>query len=180
MIELSENQFITKDKTVRIGKRKRSRTVNIGISSTRIEAEVVKTGKVDWRGKFKVKGRVGHGQSVEADTEGVYCRTYRNGRFVCRGKNLEPGLTVTITLKQSESIGDSGSTGGSLVDGGDVVGRGQVNHKGRVMIKGRVDRGRTVESSHEDVLCRTFAGGYFNCRGKHLEPGMKVVVVLQP
>ena len=174
MIELSENQFITKDKTVRIGKRKRSRTVNIGVSSTRIEAEVVKTGKVDWRGKFKVKGRVGQGQSVEADTEGVYCRTYRNGRFVCRGKNLEPGLAVTITLKQS------GSTGGSPVNGGEVVGRGQVNHKGRVMIKGRVDRGRSVESSHEDVLCRTFAGGYFNCRGKHLEPGMEVVVVLQP
>ena len=180
MIELRKNQFITKDKTVYIGIRKRSQMVNIGVSSTRTEAEVVKTGKVDWRGKFKVRGRVGSGQSVEVSTEGVYCRTYRNGRFVCRGKNLEPGLTVAITLKQSGSIGNSGSTGGSPVNGGEVVGRGQVDHKGRVMIKGRVDRGLSVESSHEDVLCRTFAGGYFNCRGKHLEPGLEVVVVLQP
>ncbi|MDG2048808.1 MAG: hypothetical protein P8M78_01470, partial [Myxococcota bacterium] len=102
-VELPKTQFITTENTVQIGIGNPDPIVDIGVSTRRPLPRVVKVGRVNWRGKLKVKGQVRFGQSVEARTEGVYCRTFRYGRFVCRGRNLEPGLKVAIVLAEPES-----------------------------------------------------------------------------
>ncbi|MCH2185589.1 hypothetical protein MK280_06925, partial [Myxococcota bacterium] len=102
-VELPKTQFITTDSTVQIGIGNPDPIVDIGVSTRRPLPRVVKVGRVNWRGKLKVKGQVRFGQSVEARTEGVYCRTFRYGRFVCRGRNLEPGMKVPIVLAEPES-----------------------------------------------------------------------------
>ena len=108
-VELAKDQFITTHNTVYIGRRNPNPIVDIGVSSPQPEPKVVKTGRVNWRGKLKIKGRVRYGQGVATQTEGVYCRTFRYGRFVCRGRNLQPGLQVEIILAQPESVRNSES-----------------------------------------------------------------------
>ena len=109
-VELAKDQFITTHNTVYIGRRNPNPIVDIGVSSPQPEPKVVKTGRVNWRGKLKIKGRVRYGQRVATQTEGVYCRTFRYGRFICRGRNLEPGLKVAIILAQPESGDESESS----------------------------------------------------------------------
>ena len=145
-------------------------------------AEVVTTGQVNRRGKFKIRGWVGVDNTVTASEEGVGCRTYRNGRFVCRGRNLEPGTRVVITLEQpveadpEPPVVDSSSEENNA---GEWVASGQANAQGWIMIRGRVARGQSVEASHENVGCQNYPSGVFACRGKYLEPGASVFVTLQ-
>jgi len=108
-IELPTDQFITTHNTVFIGRRNPNPIVDIGVSSPQPDPKVIKTGRVNWRGKVKIKGRVRYGQRVATQTEGVYCRTFRYGRFVCRGRNLQPGLQVEIILAQPQSVRNSES-----------------------------------------------------------------------
>ena len=78
-------------------------TVDIDVFTRRPLPRVVKVGRVNWRGKLKAKCQMRFGESVAARTEGAYCGTFRYGRSVCRGGNLEPGLKVAITFAQPES-----------------------------------------------------------------------------
>ncbi|HIC69760.1 MAG TPA: copper oxidase, partial [Candidatus Latescibacteria bacterium] len=88
-------------------------------------ATVVASRNANRQGRVRIRGRVAPGKQVVADPSSVSCWTKKSGRFRCRGRNLEPGRTVTVRLSGVLSAPAPTATGA-------VVASRKANRGGRV------------------------------------------------
>ncbi|OUS28808.1 hypothetical protein A9Q98_07230 [Thalassotalea sp. 42_200_T64] len=112
------------------------------------------TGTVNESGRILIRGNVGAGN--EATAPGLQCSTDLDGDFRCRGRDLTPGDTITVTVLVVATF------------------TGTVDQRGLITITGNVGAGN--QATAPELRCSTSPEGDFECRGRRLTPGDVIAV----